>query len=158
MKRNHPSEEVLQEYALNTPAIDNTLARHISACEACKSKIAAYRFIAAEIRQSPVPGFEFDLAAEVLAQIPVNGPLASRRKWDYLLAAAFLLLLALPFYFYRTELAALFSEVSGTIVYTTGALALIILIIRVSEMDRSYHYRLRILNNSHLNNSHHLQH
>lgn len=153
MKTNHPSEEELQGYALGALTGDHALARHISACEACKNQVAAYRFIAAEIKQSPVAGFEFDLAAEVLAQIPVNQPLVSGGKRDYLLAAAFLLLLALPFYFYRTELEGLFSEVSGAIVYPAGALALIILILRILEMDRGYHYRLR-----QLNNSHHLQH
>ena len=153
MKTSHPSEEELQEYALGNLTGDPALVRHISTCETCESKVAAYRFIAAEIKRSPIAGFEFDQAAEELAQIPVKQPLGSSGKQDSLLTAAFLLLLALPFYFYRTQLAGLFSEVSGAIVYPAGALTLIIVIIRALEMDRAYHQKLR-----QLNNQHHLQH
>jgi hypothetical protein len=145
MKNNHPSEEELQEHALGTLAGARAFAVHVNSCETCKNQIAAYQYVDAGIKESTVNGFDFDLAAEVLAQIPVNQPVASKGKWDYLLAAAFLVLLTVPFYLYRHELAALFSEVSVTVACATSGLALIFLVIRISDMDRSYRCRLLMI-------------
>ncbi len=69
MSGTHPSEEVLQQFILERAACTAEEIGHIGSCPDCQAAAAAYKALTDELVRQPVPTFDFDLAAAVIAQL-----------------------------------------------------------------------------------------
>jgi hypothetical protein len=133
----HPSEEQLQAYALESDNSDTTLSLHINTCENCKAAVATYRFIANVMRQCTKPAFEFDLAVTVLAQLQ-NSKTVTYRRLDVLLSAMAVIFVAILMYIYRKQVADLFAGTSILFMFTALVSAAILVILRLDENYKIY--------------------
>ena len=69
MSGTHLSDEVLQQFILERAACTAEDIRHIGSCPDCQAAAAAYEALTNELARQPVPTFDFDLAAAVIAQL-----------------------------------------------------------------------------------------
>lgn len=123
MSGTHPSDEVLQRYALERDACAGGEADHIGNCADCQKAVAAYRVLAAELKDQPVPAFNFDLAAAVITQLelavairPVPQKRRRRNEGAALTAALIVLAIGVPAWLFRRSAYFVFTDMS-TIFY-----------------------------------------
>ena len=57
----HPSEEIVQQYAVDRPGCTAEQVAHIAGCPECQAAVAAYVTVAEVLRKRPAPAFDFDL-------------------------------------------------------------------------------------------------
>jgi len=70
MSSYHPSDNELQQYAMDGTFAGDELAAHTQGCAACSAKLANYRLLTRQMSVMPKPAFDFDLAGLVLQQLP----------------------------------------------------------------------------------------
>jgi hypothetical protein len=70
MSSHHPSENELQQYALEGTFAGEDIAAHVAGCAACSAKLANYRLLTRQMSTMQKPAFDFNLAALVLQQLP----------------------------------------------------------------------------------------
>ncbi|MFD1872921.1 hypothetical protein [Hymenobacter bucti] len=66
----HLSERALQAAAEAAALLPAAAAAHLRGCPLCQGRVATYRQLFTAAAQLPLPAFDFDLAASVLAQLP----------------------------------------------------------------------------------------
>jgi len=70
MSSYHPSDNELQQYALEGTVDGQDIAAHAQGCAACGAKLANYRLLNRQMNVMQKPAFDFDLAGLVLGQLP----------------------------------------------------------------------------------------
>jgi hypothetical protein len=70
----HLSERDLQEAAESSARLSPPQADHLRGCRLCQGQVATYQHLFAAAAQLPPPAFDFDLAANVLGQLPRARP------------------------------------------------------------------------------------
>jgi hypothetical protein len=70
MSSYHPSDNELQQYALEGTFEGQYIAAHAQGCAACSAKLANYHLLNRQMNVMQKPAFDFDLAGLVLGQLP----------------------------------------------------------------------------------------
>ncbi|WP_295720127.1 hypothetical protein [Mucilaginibacter sp.] len=70
MSSYHPSDNDLQQYALEGTFAGEDIAAHAQGCAACSAKLANYRLLTQQMSTMQKPAFDFNLAQLVLGQLP----------------------------------------------------------------------------------------
>lgn len=70
MKTNHLSEDEIQQYALAEHSRSAQNILHMEQCQQCRNKALTYQLLFEELKQQEAPVFGFDLADQVLSQLP----------------------------------------------------------------------------------------
>jgi hypothetical protein len=70
MSSYHPTDNELQQYALEGTLAGADIADHAQGCAACSAKLANYRLLGRQMYTLQKPAFDFNLADLVLQQLP----------------------------------------------------------------------------------------
>ncbi|BAV07585.1 hypothetical protein SAMN05421788_10964 [Filimonas lacunae] len=71
MKQEHLTDKELQEWALGQAAMHGQQAAHVQACARCTAAVANYQALFSAIHAMEKPALEVDMAALVMAHLPV---------------------------------------------------------------------------------------
>ncbi|WDF57174.1 hypothetical protein [Mucilaginibacter sp. KACC 22063] len=72
MKSGHLNDEELQQAAENPELRSGLIQRHLNQCADCRLKVENYSAIETGLAHTASPAFDFDLAAQVMAALPVR--------------------------------------------------------------------------------------
>jgi hypothetical protein len=147
MNISHPSEEEIQQYALDKSARTPDLISHIENCELCREEVSTYQSLFSGIAQQPTPVFDFDLSALVIPQLEK----AYRQTPADRIVAGFLVVFvcfcaAVPAYLFRQNFLYLFSGISTFFLYAILCSAMIIVAFKAFKMYRKYQQQMQSLN------------
>ncbi|QEC79228.1 hypothetical protein [Mucilaginibacter ginsenosidivorax] len=124
MSSYHPTDNELQQYALEGMGLGEDVSTHIQGCAACSAKLANYRLLTRQISALQKPAFDFNLADLVLQQLP-----APKAEFPWIAALGvtltmiFLIAVALLFGTYLLQLFQNLPALFGTIL-TASAIAI----------------------------------
>lgn len=145
MKNLHLTELEIQDSA--TDAKNNEgLASHIESCESCKNKVAQYQLLFSEIKNSPVPAFDFNLSEVVLSQLQVVEQ--ARTVWGfakYLPLFVTVILLVFPLYFYRDVLAVIVKQTQVDVLCTAIIVALAVVVYQSTNLSKKFKRQMSTL-------------
>ena len=146
MKALHLTDEEIQEYALDTSAVDMATREHVSTCGECKARVSDYQLLFAGIKQQSQPVFDFDLAELVIAQLPSLKPVAaSGNSLIYVFVLAAIAIAGAAIYYFRTNIASLFTSITPLLFYLTATTIITLAVILSMDMYRNYHRKMRAL-------------
>jgi len=146
MKALHLTDEEIQEYILDKPAVDLSAMEHASTCEECKERISAYLLLFAGIKQQPQPVFDFNLAELVIAQLPSMKPAASPgNNFIYIFVMAAIAITGAAIYYFRTYIATLFTSITPLLIYLAATTIITLAVILSMDMYRNYNRKMRAL-------------
>jgi hypothetical protein len=143
----HLLEQEIQQYAINDADYPAFVAEHLKSCGVCRAEVENYRSLFSEIQQLPVPVFNFDLPAAVLARLPQN---RSRLSTDDFIAG-FLVIFAvgcicLLLYYFRKSMANILAEVPPFFIYAIAISTSFLLLIKMFSLYKKYLSQVRLLN------------
>jgi len=93
MNISHASDIEIQQYALDKTTYEAGVVEHVSACEVCRMKAENYLLLFSALKEADRPVAEFDVAAAVLAALPVL-PVQPVRKRSFSLSDRFVYMIA----------------------------------------------------------------
>ncbi|SIN64300.1 hypothetical protein [Chitinophaga niabensis] len=135
----HLTDTEIQEYVLDRNACSTQIIAHMQSCDTCKEAAAAYEILFAGIRAQPDAVFDFELSELVLEKIQVP---ERTRKPVPVLTILLSILCAGGSYFFRNDIAHLFSGIPPLLLYfiiiSTGAVALFLL----ADMYKGYQQKM----------------
>ena len=70
MNNIHPSENELQQYAIDKSDANPDVIAHIESCPDCQAEISTYQMLFSEIKIQPPASFDFDVQELVLSKLP----------------------------------------------------------------------------------------
>ncbi|HXB95769.1 MAG TPA: hypothetical protein VNU70_11435 [Puia sp.] len=153
MSGTHPSDEVLQQFILERAACTAEEIIHIGSCPDCQAATAAYEALTIELASRPVPAFDFDLAAAVIAQlagaaVPTQEiPRVRQRKAGSMLTivliAAFI---GIPFWLFRRSAYFVFTDMSAVFYWLVLAASGIVVGLFLFRLYRKYQQVIRLIN------------
>ena len=146
MINKHLSDEEIQEYVLNKTASQKNIVEHIALCESCKTKVANYKLLFAEISQQPTSSFDFNLSDLVLQQLPQPKP---RNVFGdfviYFLAFVAASAIAFAGYFFRKNIENVFAGISVFFMYIIIIATVVIMIFKSIELYKKYQQKINML-------------
>ncbi|MDJ1482845.1 hypothetical protein QNI16_20255 [Cytophagaceae bacterium YF14B1] len=116
MMTEHLSEEEIQQYALDNTACGEAVKVHVHACPHCRQKVENYQLLFMAIKAQPPATFDFDLAESVLEKLPQPRKSLGNVLVSFILGLAILGMGCL-LYFFRGQLASLFSGIASLTIY-----------------------------------------
>lgn len=123
MSSYHPTDNELQQYALEGTLAGADIADHAQGCAACSAKLTNYRLLGRQMYTLQKPAFDFNLADLVLQQLP-----APKAEFPWIaalgvtLTVVFLFTVSLLFGTYLVQLFQNLPALFGTIL-TASAIA-----------------------------------
>jgi hypothetical protein len=147
MKLQHPSEELIQQYALGENLEDKIAADHLAACEQCSIAAANYRLLFAAVKQEPEPAFDFNVTELVLHKLPLPAANIAKNKAPgnmMMLIAVFFVIV--PLYFFRKFFINVAGGVSSASLLIISVAAIMIVVYRSMDMYKKYQKQLDKLN------------
>jgi hypothetical protein len=142
MKKQHLSEEEIQEYTFDMEDRTLEIDQHIDVCEHCQEKVDTYKLLFSEIGREPAPVFDFNVAEHVLPQLEKSKPEFS---WTGLvigcLAVVGAILTCLAIYGLRS----LFSAILSTHLYLALTSACSVLVSLLLDSYKKYKERMKLL-------------
>ena len=142
----HLTEEEIQQYALDSSAINAGVIEHISSCESCKEKAEAYRLLFTSMQQQPAASFDFDLTELVMAQLHTPAPRAARENLlVYIFITAAVAVTGFALYFFRGYVAALFKSIAPVFIYLVVTAFITLSIILIADMYKNYKKKMNTL-------------
>jgi hypothetical protein len=143
----HPKEEDIQRYAMAKAESAIEVIQHIESCYHCMEEVENYNILFSGIRQQQAPGFDFDVSALVLSQIPET---KSRLSTDNVIAGFLVIFIvsciAIPLYLFRKSLSGLFTDIPPFFVYAIVASTGIFLLYKILSMYKKYQGQMRLIN------------
>jgi hypothetical protein len=146
MNKYHVPDEILQQFALGELQPDAVVVEHITTCNVCKLKVEDYRSLVTTISSQDIPSFDFNLAASVLAKLPVPQKKADDNKLVSMLVIMAVLILAIPAFIFRNYLLTLINTSMIMLIGIIGAAAVLIVSIQAVDMYKRYQQRMRQIN------------
>lgn len=142
MKKQHLSEEEIQQYTFDMEDRILEVDRHLEVCTHCKAKVDTYRLLFLEIGKEPAPVFDFNVAELVLPQLDKSKPAISRAGLLIgCLAVVGVLLTCLAMYSLRN----LFSAILSTHLYLALTSAFSVLVSLLLDYYKKYKARMKLL-------------
>ncbi|WP_295799244.1 hypothetical protein [Mucilaginibacter sp.] len=145
MNITHLTELEIQDYATDAKNSEGVVS-HIESCESCKNKVVQYRLLFSEIKNSPVPAFNFNLSEVVLGQLQVVEQ--ARTGWvfaKYLPLFVTVILLAFPLYFYRDVLAGIVKQTQVDVLCTAIVVALTVVVYQSTSLSKKFKRQMSTL-------------
>jgi hypothetical protein len=133
----HPSDMELQQYVQDRTGCPVTVITHVEGCPHCRAAIAAYGQLFEALKQQPVPAFDFDVAALVMAKLP------GERNFRWVIAAIIFFGIAIPAYLFRKNAFYVFTGISTLFLALILAAAGVIMIWRIMALYKLYQKRLQ---------------
>jgi hypothetical protein len=151
MTGKHLKEDVLQRYALEPGACPPEVLVHLAECTQCRVEAEGYRQLGKLLRDQPVPGFSFDLAAAVMTRLDSATPtatLAGKQKWVSRLSvpAVIAILAVIPAWLFRKTAYFVFADMSAVIAWIILAAAGIAVLFWSYRYYRKYQHFLHLIN------------
>lgn len=139
MNGEHLTDQEAQEFAMADNNSDSTAALHINICAECMAKVHSYQVLFTELKQQPVPAFDFDLEQLVMQQLqPIKQAKDHVRNW---LIAVGLFFSGSIIYVFRDYLVV----EKGLLVFLTIICAVPILLFLFAETFRNYQKKMQLL-------------
>ena len=147
MKYNHPNDEEIQQYVLETSNGDDQVMAHMGTCASCQQKAAQYLQLLEAIKQQQKPVFEFNLAELVIAKLPkTRSRVSSEKKFSFFIFLISIFFIGVVFFLFGEGLIYLFSGITsialGLIMTTVTCLFVLLWI----DAKRKYQAKLKALN------------
>jgi hypothetical protein len=145
MTRTHPTDEALQEYVLDPAACTPEQISHIGSCPDCQDAVAAYRLLAAALKEQPAPAFDFDLAGAVITQLEAP----PQRKWQegsVLTAILIALAIVIPAWLFRRSAYFVFTDMSAVFYGVLLVITAIVVGLFLLRLHRKYQDVINLIN------------
>src|SRR5579863_1265282 len=134
MSGTHPPEEMVQLYVLTREACSPEAIGHIENCPDCRAAVAAYGLLSDELARQPVPEFNFDLTAVVMAGVQeINArerldaaPAKQQKASAAGMAVMIVLVIGVPAWLFRKSAYFVFTDMSAVFYWVLLAAAAII--------------------------------
>jgi hypothetical protein len=143
MKTTHLSEDEIQQYALAEHSRSAQSIRHMEQCQQCRNAALTYQLLFNELKQQHAPVFDFDLADQVLGQLPAP---KTKPVFSLYLLFAVLAFVALAAGLTAYLSAGISSLLNWLIIITFGMLAAGLL----ADQFASYKKKMQTLNQANL--------
>jgi len=146
MKEQHLTAEQLQLYA---SGIEENVAAmaHLSGCEDCRRQLADYLLLFTELKNTPKPAFEFDVAALVMPLLPAAAPPPVTERYNnYLVPAIAVSALLVPAFVFRLYFINLIKVIPAVFTYPLLIIPVLFIILRCVKMYREYQHKINALN------------
>jgi hypothetical protein len=145
MSGTHPSDEVLQQYALDSVTSTPGEIDHIRNCPVCREAVAAYGMLATALKEQPAPAFGFDLAASVIARL--EAPREKKRKEGGALTGILIALIVLvPAWLFRKSAYFVFTDMSAIFYWLLLVAAGIAVGLFLLRLHRKYQDVINLIN------------
>lgn len=141
----HLTDEEIQQYVADAMNGAREINDHISLCEECRSKAAAYRLLFAGIKKQEEPAFDFDLEKMVLAQLPQKTVFARRNLSLYPFIFSGIVLIGIALYVFRDYTTTLFAGIEALSIYLMVTTVIIILIAAGADMYKNFRKKMKLL-------------
>lgn len=146
MINKHLSDEEIQEYVLNKTTSSKKIIEHVALCESCKTKVANYTLLFAEISQQPASSFDFNVSDLVLQQLPETKPNNLFGSFIiYFLAFIAAGAIAFAGYFFRKSIENVFAGISVFFMYIIVIATVVIMIFKSMELYKKYQQKINML-------------
>ena len=143
----HPKEEDIQQYAMVKSACASEVIQHIESCTHCMEEVETYRILFSGIRQQPASGFDFDVSALVLSQLPET---KSRLSTDNVIAGFLVVFIfsciAIPLYLFRKSLAGMFTDIPPFFIYAIVVSTSVFLLYKIISIYKKYQNQIQMIN------------
>ena len=147
MKEQHLTEEQLQLYASGIGENDAALATHISECADCRRQVADYLLLFTELKNAPLPAFEFDVAALVMPLLPAAAPQPVTERYNnYLVPVIAVIAVLVPAVIFRLYFINLIKVIPAVFTYPMLIIPVLFIILKCVKMYREYQHKINALN------------
>ena len=146
MKEQHLTEEQLQLYAAGAGEHADATA-HLSGCEHCRQQVAVYQLLFTELKDAPLPAFDFDVAALIIPQLPVAAPQPATTHYNnYLVPGIAIAALLIPAVVFRAYFINLIKTMPVVFIYPMLLIPLLFILFRGIQLYREYQRKIEALN------------
>jgi len=147
MTSEHPSEAMLQQFALNARECSKETATHIEQCKSCQADVAIYQLMFSEIKQQPQPAFDFDVTGVVMPQVQAlkKSPVKDSFSTNFI-TVAICCIAVVPLYLFRRNILFIFSGISSLFIYVSVACTIAILAYSIFKMYKRYQQKMQAIN------------
>jgi hypothetical protein len=153
MSGTHPSEEILQQYALDRAACQTEAIDHIGSCPECLATIAAYGALSELLSSEPVPEFDFDLAAAVIVKVreakareQAIAPVREKKSGAVGMAIMIALFVGVPAWLFRKSAYFVFTDMSADFYWVLLAAAGIVVGLFLLRLHKKYQDVINLIN------------
>jgi hypothetical protein len=153
MSGTHSSDEVLQQFSLDPAACKAEEIGHIESCPDCQTAVAVYKALTNELARRPVPTFDFDLAAAVIAQL--EGVAASKaealqvkhgKTGSALTIVIIGVFIGVPLWLFRRSAYFVFTDMSAVFYWLVLATAGIVVGLFLLRLYKNYQKVINLIN------------
>ncbi|MFT3823840.1 MAG: hypothetical protein QM731_07960 [Chitinophagaceae bacterium] len=146
MRTEHLTDEAIQQYVLDKEHCEPQIIMHMQQCVQCQAAAANYQTMFAALHEMPAPVFDFDLAAEVMLQLPPAKPGFS---WGmfliYLMTASFVVAAGVLSFIFKEYLKSFFSGMQSILVVLGGITVIALVIFQVMDLYKKYKRQINAL-------------
>ena len=153
MSGTHLSDEVLQQYVIERAACTAEEISHIGSCPDCQAAAAAYEALTNQLASRPVPSFDFDLSAAVIAQLaaaPVPTQEEPRVQQGKTGSALTIVLIAafigVPLWLFRRSAYFVFTDMSAVFYWLVLAASAVVLGLFLLRLYNKYQQVINLIN------------
>ncbi len=143
----HPSEKEIQQFAIDESECSLETISHMRACAECMTEVFNYRMMFSEIRDQTQPGFDFDLSALVISQLPAA---KTRLSPDQFISGFLIFFIScfvtMPVILFNRYILNMFSGISPFFIYLIIGSATVIVIYKTLMMYKQYQKQMQLLN------------
>ena len=141
----HLTDEEIQQYVADEMSGPQDTHEHISLCEECGSKAAAYRLLFAVIQKQEEAVFDFDLEKMVLAKLPQKIVSSRSKPFLYPLVLSAVVLIGAALYVFRDYTKTIFTGIGTLSIYLMVTTVIIILIAAGADMYKNFREKMKLL-------------
>jgi len=146
MNTEHLTEAELQQAAENLAVLDAVQKQHISQCANCRASMENYLAIKEGLVNMESPAFDFDLAAQVMASLPVK---KAPYSWIPAFAAGLgALLIAIMVAVFGGRINSLLGAMSASLLYLAIIPAVVLLVMQLIVAYGDHQRKMNNLINS----------
>jgi anti-sigma factor RsiW len=150
----HPSEETLQQYALDHADCGREEIDHIGNCAHCQALIAIYGVVIAELDRQAPPVFDFDLTATVMRRVqttrvqqrPQTAPAQEQRSNITAIRTVIALVIGIPAWLFRKSAYFVFTDMSPAFYGLLLAAAGVVIGLFIFRLQRKYQDVINLIN------------
>ncbi|MDF7816585.1 hypothetical protein P1X15_03225 [Runella sp. MFBS21] len=147
MKAPHLSDEEIQTYALRLDTVSEEIHTHIQECELCRQKAQAYQLLFTTLEKPVAPVFDFDLAAEVIQQLPPTETITSDSRFtSYSVGGGVLVGIGMLFFYFFNYPIYLFEGLSSITLSILLTATVGISLFLGYDLYAKYQKQLKVLN------------
>ena len=145
MVTKHLTDDEVQQYAIDKSNSGKRITEHFHLCEECRSKVEIYQLLITEIKQQPLPAFDFDLSKMVLQQLPsTKASIANDNALIWIFGFIAIAFLGGAIYFFQSYFD-LFESMRTIFIYLIVITAVTVLAYLFIDMYKKYKHGMKVL-------------